>query len=237
MSQKYFRFILLFLSLLNIFFLSATIAYQVTKSGEMTTLPDLGGMYLEEARLELSKQKLFVVQSGVQLHNHYEQGKIISHDPPPDAKVKLNEVVKVVISAGKKKVSVLNFRGRALQAILSTLQETGLRKGRVSHVHTSQYAAGKIISQYPPPDEEVGINTRINMLVSQGDHEQKFLMPDLLGKRLSLVSSRLRALGFKVGDVRRMYYPGLESGIIINQIPEQGKQILKRNRIILEVSK
>lgn len=237
MSHKYFRFILLFLSLLNIFFLSATIAYQVTKSGEMTTLPNLAGMSLEEARMELTKQKLFVVQSGVQLHDRYEQGKIISHDPPPETKVKLNEVVKVVISAGKKKVIVPNFRGRTLQAILSTLQEASLRKGRVSHVHTPKYAAGKIISQYPAPDEEVGINTRINLLVSQGDHEQKFLMPDLLGRRLSSVSSRLIALGFRVGDVRRSYYPGLESGIIINQIPEQGKQILKRNRIILEVSK
>ena len=237
MSQKYFRFILLFLSLLNIFFLSATIAYQVTKSGEMTTIPNLAGMSMEEARMELSKQKLSVVQSGVQLHNLYEQGEIIAHDPPPETKVKLHEEVKVVISAGKKKVIVPNFRGRALQAILPSLQETGLRKGRVSHVHTPRYAAGKIISQYPPSDQEVGITTRINMLVSQGDHEQKFLMPDLLGKKLSSVSSRLRALGFKVGDVRRRYYPGLESGIIINQIPEQGKQILKRNRIILEVSK
>lgn len=237
MSQKYFRFLLLFLLLLNMFFLSATIAYQVTKSGEMTTLPDLRGMTLEEARIELSKLKLSVVQRDVQLHNSYEQGQIISHEPPSDTKLKLNEEVKVVVSAGKNKVKVPSLRGRTLQAILPTLQESGLRKGRVSHVHTPRYAAGKIIGQYPPPDEEVGINTRINLLVSQGDHEQKFLMPDLLGKRLSIVSAKLTALGFKVGDVRRSYYHGLESGVIINQIPEQGKQILKRNRIILEVSK
>ena len=185
MPHKYFRFILLFLSLLILFFLSATISYQVTKSGEMATIPNLAGMTLEEARMELTKQKLRVVQSGVQLHNHYEQGKIIAHDPPPETKVKLNEEVKVVISAGKEKVIVPSIRGRTLQAILPTLQEAGLRKGRVSHVHTPKYAAGKIISQYPPSDEEVGINTRINMLVSQGDHEQKFLMPDLLGRRLS----------------------------------------------------
>jgi len=62
-------------------------------------------------------------------------------------------------------------------------------------------------------------------------------MPDLLGKQASKVIEKLKEMGFRIGDIRRSYYPGLRSGIIINQNPSQGTQIRKRNIISLEVSR
>jgi len=237
MSGKYIKIAFFALILLNLFFLSAVISFQITKTGEMVTLSDLRGKTIEEARLELSKHKLYVVQADVQLHDLYEKGMIISQEPPPGSKIKLNQNIKVVISAGKEKVVVPRIIGRTLEAIPLTLQEAGLRKGIVSHVHTSKYAAGKIINQYPIPTMEVGINSKINLLVSQGENEKKYLMPDLLGKKINFVKAKLEEIGFRIGDIHRFQYPGLESNIIINQIPKQGNCIQKRNIITLEVSK
>lgn len=237
MPKIYIKRAVFILALLNLFFLSALVSFQITKYGEMVTIPDLSGKTLEEARTELNKLRLQVVQSGVELHDFYELGKIIAQEPEAEKKSRLNQVVKVLVSAGKEKVTVPRLTGRTLELILPTLQESRLRKGKVSHVHTSKYAAGKIISQFPPPDHEVGVNTRINLLVSQGEAEKKYLMPDLLGKRAALVIAKLKEMDFRVGDVRRTYYPGLEPGIIINQSPKQGGRIQKRNIIALEVSK
>jgi len=237
MSEKYIKIAFFALILLNLFFLSAVISFQITKTGEMVTLSDLRGKTIEEARAELSKHKLYAVQTDVQLHDIYEKGKIISQEPPPDSKLKLNQTVKVVVSAGKEKVVVPMIISRTLEAIPLTLQEAGLRKGIVSHVHTSRYAAGKIISQYPIPTQEVGINSKINLLVSQGENEKKYLMPDLLGKKVKVVKAKLEEIGFRIGDIHRFQYPGLESDIIINQTPKQGNCIQKRNIITLEVSK
>lgn len=237
MPKKYIKRSVFVLSLLILFFLSALISYQVTKYGEMVTLPDLSGKTLEEARMELNKIRLQVVQSGIQLHDRYELGQIIAQEPEAETKSRLNQIVKVLVSAGKEKVTVPGLTGRTLELILPTLEEARLRKGKVSHVHTSKYAAGKIISQFPPPKYEVGVNARVNLLVSQGEAEKKYLMPDLLGKRAAIVIAKLKEMDFRVGDVRRTYYPGLEPGIIINQSPKQGGRIQKRNIIALEVSK
>jgi len=103
MSEIYIKITFFALILLNLFFLSAVVSFQITRTGEMVTLSDLRGKTIEEARDELSKHKLYGAQTDVQLHDLYEKGKIISQEPPPDSKIKLNQTVKVVISAEKKR--------------------------------------------------------------------------------------------------------------------------------------
>lgn len=231
---KYAVFILLALTL---FFFSALISYQLTLKGEMVTIPDLTQLTLDEARKILTDKKLAIIKSGIELHENIEKDKIIQQDPLPGSKIKVNNVVKVVLSAGKEKVIVPRFIGRTLQSINPELLKAGLVKGRIAHIHTSAYAAGKIIAQQPSPDEEVARGFRISFLVSQGEQEKKFLMPDLIGKRASVALKKLKELEFNIGHIRYSYYPGLDSGIIINQYPDPGSRIQKRNLITMEVSK
>jgi len=203
----------------------------------MVTIPDLTNKSLDEAREILVDKKLFVIKSGIELHARIDKDKIIQQDPLAGSKVKINSVVKVTLSAGKEKVIVPRFIGRSLQAIGPEIIEAGLMKGKISHVHTPAYAAGKIISQNPLDSEEVARGSRISFLVSQGERERKFLMPDLIGTRSSVVIEKLKELEFNIGHIRYSYYPGLESGIIINQYPEPGSRIQRRNLITMEVSK
>jgi serine/threonine-protein kinase len=235
--NKIFKFCAITLSALILFFVSALIAYQITLKGEMVSIPDLTNKSLQEAREILMDKKLFVIKSGIELHDRFDKDKIIRQDPLAGSKVKINNILKVVLSAGKEKVIVPRFVGRSLQAIGPELIEAGLMKGKISHVHTSAYAAGKIISQNPLDNEEAARGSRISFLVSQGERERKFLMPDLIGKRASVVIEKLKELEFNIGHIRYSYYPGLESGIIINQYPETGSRIQRRNLITMEVSK
>ncbi len=235
--KKVYKYALLILLLLNTFIISAFFSHCFFLKGEMVSVPDLLGMSLDKAESELAAKKLFVVQNGVKLHEYLEQGKIISQAPPPNTKLKINETVKIVLSAGKEQVFVPKLVGTNLQDINTILVENELKRGRTSHVHTPKYAAGKVIAQYPLENEEVPIDTRISLLISQGEKEQKYLMPDLIGKRASEVIASLKQMGFNVGDVRFQLYRGLESGIIIKQTPPQGFRIQKRNLITLEISK
>jgi beta-lactam-binding protein with PASTA domain len=235
--NKIFKYSVIALSALILFFLSALIAYQVTLKGEMVTIPDLTNKSMEEAREILMDKKLSVIKSGIELHERIDKDKIIQQAPLAGSKVKINTVVKVVLSAGKEKVIVPRFIGRSLQAIGPEIIAAGLMKGKISHVHTSAYAAGKIVSQHPLDNEEVARGSRISFLVSQGEREKKFLMPDLIGKRASVVIEKLKALEFNIGHIRYSYYPGLDSGIIINQYPEPGSRIQRRSLITMEVSK
>ncbi|MFC2157475.1 PASTA domain-containing protein [Acidobacteriota bacterium] len=222
---------------LNLFFLTAIIAFQITFHGETVKVPDLIGKTFEEGNSELSAKKLIIIQSGIQLHEKHEKGKIIFQDPPEGSRLKLLQEVKVIVSGGKEKVIVPRLRGRSFQMISTALEEFGLFKGRDSHVYTGQYSAGRIIAQSPIPEQDVPKGTRISFLVSEGERGKKYLMPDLIGKHESAVRAQLRAFGFRVADLRQTYYPGIDSGIIIKQFPKQGSPVQKRNLITLEVSK
>lgn len=235
--KKIFNSLIYILIFLNIIFLSSILSYQVTLKGEMVTLPGLIGKSLEEAKNELARKKLSIAQRGVQFNNRWEKGKVIYQDPSPNSKIKINKVVKVILSAGSEKVEAPRLIGQNLQSIGEILREAGLRKGKTSQVHTSRFAAGKIIAQYPLASEEVGRNTNVSLLVSQGENEKKYLMPDLIGKRADFVIAKLKEMNFNVGDVRYAYYPRLGSGIVIKQTPPHGYRIQKRNLITLEVSK
>jgi len=220
-----------------IFFLSTILSFRIILKGEMVTLPNLVGKTFEEASSELTRRKLSVVQTEAQFDSRWERGRIISQEPSPGSKLKINSVVNVILSAGTEKVLVPRLIGRNFQNSNQILKEAGLRRGIVSQVHTSEYAAGKILSQYPRATAEVGSNSPISLLISQGEREEKYLMPDLIGKKAEIVLAMLKELDFRVEDIRYTSYPGLEAGITIKQFPPQGYLIQKKYPIPLEVSK
>ena len=236
-STKTFHFLLYSLIFLIIFFSSAILTYRYVFRGEMVTIPNLIGKTFDEAKSTLSRRRLAISQMGIQFDTRYERGRIIFHEPSVGSKIKINSVVKVILSAGKEKVIIPQVRGENFQTIGPILREAGIVRGKISHVHNPKYAAGRIMAQYPSPLMEVGRGTPVSLLVSEGEWEEKYLMPDLIGKRSEDVILWLEELNFKVEDVRNTYYPGLSSGIVIKQHPRQGFMIQKNYPITLEVSK
>jgi serine/threonine-protein kinase len=237
-AKKIFEYSQLLLLFFIIFFLSAILFSRIIQKGEMVSVPDLMGKTLTEAKGELAKRKLSLFEKGVEFSDRWERGKIILQDPSAGSKIRVSKVVKVVLSGGSEMIEVPKLVGKSLEAAARILIESGLEKGKVSQIHTSQYAAGRIIAQEPSPSpQKVKRSTPINLLVSQGEVEPKYLMPDLIGKKAGPTIAKLKELGFQVADIRYSYYPGLDPGIIIKQFPPNGYGIAKRNLIALEVSR
>jgi beta-lactam-binding protein with PASTA domain len=237
LSQKNYNLLLYSLIFTILFFTTSILTYRTVLKGEMVTIPDLIGKTFEVAKSELSRKRLSIAQTGIQFDTRYERGIVIFHEPSEGSKIKINNVVKVIISAGKEKVIVPKIKGETFQNIRPILVESGVVRGTISHVHDSRYPAGRIIAQYPPSQDEVGRGSAVSLLISEGEWEEKYLMPDLIGRKAEDVIPWLEELSFKVEDVRNTYYPGLSSGIIIKQHPQQGYMIQKNYPITLEVSK
>ncbi len=227
-------YILLYLVL---FFASAVAASQILLRGELVTVPDLTGKTLYEARAEAARKKTLLGVQGYQYDSRYERGRVIAQDPPAMSRVKSHRTVKVVLSEGSEKVAMPKLDGRSLEWATQALKDAGLRKGRISQIHTGEYAAGRIIAQYPPVDTTLPRGAAVNFLVSQGAWEPYYIMPDLIEKRFAGVLRRLQDLDFKIAEIHPSYYPGLEPGIIIKQFPIHGYKVQKKNQIALEVSK
>lgn len=237
MPKKFYKPVFFSLLILNLFFLSAFVSYRITISGEIVNLPNLIDRTFEDVKADLSAKKLNVVQSGYQLHPGIEKGRVIFQDPPAGSRLKVNSVVKVMTSAGGEKVVVPRFVRQNLLSVNPLISQAGLKKGKISYVFTSKHAAGRIMAQSPPEGLEVGRDSLISLLVSQGSEELKYLMPDLIGQQADPIIEWLESLNFRVGDTRRSVYRGLEPGIIINQNPPQGYPISLRSLITLEVSR
>ena len=228
----------LILGLLIVFLASAVLSSRIILKGEIVSVPDISGKTPAEATRELARRKLSLQEKGVEFSDRYERGKIISQDPPAGSKIRVNRFVRVVLSGGSEMVEVPALVGRSMEAASKVLSENGLQRGLVSQIHTPRYAAGRIIAQEPEPGgPKIKRATPVHFLVSQGEAEPKYLMPDLIGRRSGPTIERLQELGFKVADIRYSYYPGLSPGIIIKQFPPHGYGIAKRSLISVEVSR
>ncbi len=233
----FYKYAQMLLLLLIVFFLSAIVSSWVIEKEDIVSVPDISGKTLAEARLELARKHLSLHPEGEEFNDRFEKGKIFSQEPSAGSKVRTNRAVRVLISAGSERVEVPQLVGKSLEPAVKILADLGLVRGKVSHIHTPQYAAGRIIAQEPPAGSVIKRTTPIHFLVSQGESEPKYLMPDLIGKKAAPTIRKLNQLGFKVADIRYSYYPGREPGTILKQFPAHGYVVAKRSLITLEVSR
>jgi serine/threonine-protein kinase len=220
-----------------LFFLSAVIFSQIILKGETVSVPDLTGKGLAEAKGLLEKKDLSLSQRGSEFNDQWPKGRIVRQVPAAGSKIRVTKVIQIFISSGSEKIAVPALEGRSLEAALPLLKDSGLFKGKLTQIHTPRFPAGKILAQRPQAEEAAERNSAIGLLVSQGDREERYVMPDLIGKNAATVIDQLKAMDFMIGDSRSTYYPGLGKGIIIKQSPPNGYKIQKRNLITLEVSR
>lgn len=222
---------------LNLFFLSAVIFSQVLLKSEVVTVPDVVGKTVAQARADLARKDLSLAQRGTEPNDRLEKGLVSRQDPAPGSRVRNTTPVQVLTSSGSGTVTVPDLVGKPLDEALTLLQAAGLTKGRLTQVHTPRLPAGRILDQKPGLGTVVERNFPVGLLLSQGDLDERYVMPDLIGLRADRAVARLNAWGFKVADIRYVYYPGAPAGLIVKQDPPNGFRVQRRNRITLEVSR
>ncbi len=222
---------------LILFFLSAVIFSQILLKSEIVSVPDLTGKPVAQARSELQKKDLTLAQKGTESSDRLDKGLIVRQDPAAGSRIRVTRVVQVFTSSGSGTAAVPDLAGKTLDEALTLLQAAGLTKGKLTQIHTPRLPAGRILAQRPAPETVVERGFPVGLLLSQGDIDDRYVMPDLIGLRADAVIARLENWGFKVADIRYVYYPGASAGLIVKQDPTNGYRIQKRNRISIEVSR
>jgi len=236
-KQKPLDTVLYALIFLVLFSGASVLSSQIIFRSELITLPNLAGKTVEEARTMLAGVRTSLAVQGSRFDSRIGQGRVVSQDPGPNSRIKAKRTVNVIVSDGSERLTVPGLEGRSLEFASQTLKMMGLRRGRVSQIHTPRYAAGRIISQWPAPGDAAARTSAVDFLISQGAWEPAYVMPELIEKNAGRILSRLKALEFQIAEVHYAYYPGLGPGVVIKQSPVPGTKIQKRNQITLEVSK
>ncbi len=203
--------------------------------GSEVTVPTLVGMTVQEGNQLLGRSELRLKVESHRFHESVQSDRIISQTPSPGSTLKKNRNVRIVVSLGAKKVQVSDFRGESLRSTQIALLRRGLSVGITSGVHSETVEKDRVLSQDPPPQMQVSQAPLVNLLVSNGRRHREFLMPDLTGLNVDLLSNALTDAGLRFGTLTYHSLPGLDRGTILKQYPPVGHKVVEGDLINLEI--
>jgi len=215
---------------------SALTAMRFAIRGREVEVPEVTGKTKEEAEEILKKRGLKLKVSSSRFSSDAAEGRVLEQIPPSRSRLKLDRTVRVLVSLGQRRYAVPGLIGTSVRAAQLTLSQRQLSLGNTLYAHTPQGDASTVVYQSPKPGTQEGTDPSVNILISLGPPAQYFIMPDLIGKPAELAASRARNEGFRIGKIEYRKYPGVESGVVIQQKPQAGYRLIKSDLILLEVS-
>lgn len=218
------------------FLLSAYHTMRFTVAGRQIQVPDLVQLRVEEARDRLEAMKLRLDIGAERYDPRAGKDRILEQDPPPGAQIKPGRKVRVVVSLGIRTLLVPELRGASARKAQITLRQEGLRVGDIAFVYSPEVEENQVIAQDPPPATPRQRDGRVNLLVSRGPREARYVMPELVGRRLAEVRAFLSLTGMQIGQVREEYAAAERPGTVLRQYPPSGHPVHLRQPVTLVVS-
>ncbi|MFH1824095.1 MAG: PASTA domain-containing protein [Candidatus Firestonebacteria bacterium] len=204
--------------------------------GKQVIVPDVKGRQIDEARKFCLTKELYIKKSGEKFDENIPEGYISSQDPLAGEYVKQGRTIFITISRGLKMVTVPDLKEESVREAKIRLFQNNLTVGSYSKVHSKDVSSGLIITQNPPPNLSVKRNTTVNLLISTGEKEKSYIMPNLVQKKFSLIKRALIKASLPIKTVNYVYQEGLDKDIIVEQFPLAGARIKKGDSVTLTVN-
>jgi len=129
-------------------------------------VPDVTGMMVDAAKEKLEALDLQAKLAGSVYEMKYPEGYIVSQRPEAGRRVKVGRIVSLMISSGKRKVTVPNLLGRPLSQVDTVLSAAELQLGEVRSERNLEAPEGTVLAQEPLPGEEAEMGKAVDLLVS-----------------------------------------------------------------------
>ncbi len=221
------------LLLATIAILSFQVALRWRRAATTVAVPDLTGLTRQEAEQAAARTGLGLEVAGERNDPAVPSGRVLQQGPPPEALVRRQRKVKVVLSLGQQELTVPEVAGRPTREVEVRIRQEGLEPGDEARIHT-RVAPGVVVAQWPPAGNPAVTGMRVHRLVSEGPEPSRFVMPDLTGRTVQAALRWMERCGFRKGTVRRLAASGTSSGLVIGQWPLAGYPV--RPRAVVELT-
>ncbi|MFA0815862.1 MAG: Stk1 family PASTA domain-containing Ser/Thr kinase [Anaerofustis sp.] len=201
--------------------------------GEKVSVPNVVGMTMEEASLQLSKVGL-TYDTDEQFSSDVAKGSVISQTPNADEMVRTSEVIQLVISLGPETSQVPNVVGMSYAEATAAIKSAGFTVGTENYEFNDNYESGYIYDQNPSGGILTTEGTSITIYVSKG--KDNVTVPNLIGKSLDDAKSQITSAGLAVGTVSQEVNNSYPAGQVIKQSPTAYSSVAKNTTINLTVS-
>lgn len=214
-----------------------------TKHGKEITVPDINGLYIEEAKITLSAEGLLLEVIDSTYSNKAPLGTIVEQNPIANSKVKEGRTIYVIQNARMRRPVVMPpMRDISLRQAEATLRSLGLV---IDSIVYEPSAYRDIILDIRSEGEVVEAGTRlvegtpIVLVVGQGQGTEEIIIPSVIGKNLDEARAWLLSHKLTVGIVEYDTPPteeNIQSYIVYSQSPESGIVIVEGNSVNLKLS-
>lgn len=202
--------------LLALGFTGYAIATSDTKAKEVT-VPNIMGKTVDEAKDILDKLNLQIEEVSTGKSDKPE-GTIIEVTPTVGTLVEEKSVVKVMVSAGKEKLIMIDLSDVEVKEAIKRLREKlGITNVTTEEQFSDTVPLGVVINSNPKLRVEVTEETEVTLIVSKGPEKKPVTVPNVKGEKSGDAKKKLEDLHLIVNIEEKETDRKNEDGIVLDQ--------------------
>ncbi len=188
--------ILYFLGFVAVFSISAYGSFMLLSDRFTLEMPEFVGRDLTEARGMVKDLALTVSVTGEQFDRDIPAGHVLAQSVRSGTMVSGQSAVQLTMSKGAEVRLIPLVTGMMLEEALEMLGDKELGVDRIISVHAKNIDEGKLLAQFPSPDEWTGES--LTLVVSAGALDELLYTPYFLGMNRIDALMLARDLGLSV---------------------------------------
>lgn len=217
--------------------ISILIFYQAYMDVPIVGVPDVIGMGYEEAKEEASLVGLHLEKQNEGVHHpEIPEGKIISQFPVGGEKVRQTRTIMVTVSKGPAILTVPDLKNLTIREAQVILDNHNLTIGEQEYQYSDEVEKDRIISQQPESGEEIGLETLINLIISNGSQPNMVKVPNVIGLNHEEAINRLNESSLTIGETSEERTKRFLPGQVSSQEFNPGEEIPEMSKVNLTIS-
>jgi beta-lactam-binding protein with PASTA domain len=231
--------------------IALTVFFVAIRGAEQTLVPDVRGLELTEALLELQVKELYPRIQLRYSQSASDRGRILEQSPEPGTIVKAGRRIRLVVSQGVVISNMENYVGRNIDEVRMDIQTlfapaggyagtiAGLPLVSLKEPFMYQYspeAPGVILQQSPEPGSPISGPTVLELVVSRGQEKEMITVPELTGLSIDAALALLGETGAPFVFSQRPPRSGEKPETVLSQSPAAGTKATATTELSLVAS-
>ncbi|TGB08023.1 Stk1 family PASTA domain-containing Ser/Thr kinase [Streptomyces palmae] len=206
-----------------------TVTIRVSQGPPRTTMPNVVGMPLAEAKAEIRDAGLAVGAVRRQYSSETPQGRVLATDPRSGTERRPDSAVTLTVSKGEP-IDVPDVLGESAEDATSALEEAGFKVTVARDRVFSQEDAGSVARQRPSEGATAAKGDTVTLTLSKGPRMVQ--VPDVVGENVDDAKQTLEDAGFEVDVDRPLLFGGDTVG---EQSVDAGEKAPEGSKITIRV--
>ena len=203
----------------------------ISRGVETKTVPDVVGKTKDQASAVIKGAGLTLGDVTEQYSASVDSGKVISSDPKAGKVIEHTAKISIVVSKGKEPATIPDVTGQSEDEAKKTLEDAGLKKGKVSKDYSDSVAKGNVIASSPIAGASGYYKgDSVDLTISKGP--EKVTIPDVTGKGQDEAKKTLEDAGLKVEVNKRLGGP---FGTVRSTDPAPGSSVKPDSKVTINI--